>query len=91
MKTITKLSLLVAALAGFGTSAGLADDQQLQNRLSLQRLAAERDQKSTTVAVYAGRHGFGQRSAMQDTSTNLRFEWRMNAKGEAFGIYVPVK
>ena len=91
MKTITKLSLIAATLAAIGTSAAFAGDSQLANRLALQRLAAERNGKSTTVAVYANRQGVSQRSAMQNDRSELRFEQRMNAKGETFGIYVPVK
>lgn len=91
MKTITKLSLIAATLAAIGTSAAFADDSQLQNRLVLQRQAAERDQKSTTIAVYAHRHGVTQRSTMLDDRSELRFELRTNAKGQGFGIYVPLK
>lgn len=91
MKTITKLSLIAATLAAFTSSAALADDSQLQIRLALQRQAAERNQQPTTIAVYAHRHGVSQRSAMQDDRSVLRFDRRMNAKGESFGIYVPVK
>ena len=91
MKTITKFSIIAATLAALGTSAAFADDQQLQNRLALQRQAAERSQKSTTIAVYAGHHGVVSRSAMQEQRSKVRFERRMNAKGQAFGIYVPLK
>lgn len=91
MKTITKLAFLAAAVAAIGTSAAFADDQQLQNRLALQRQAAERSQKSTTIAVYAGHQGVVSRSAMQGQRPDLRFERRMNAKGQEFGIYVPLK
>ena len=89
MKTNMKFAFLAAAIAAIGTSAALADDPQLQNRLALQR--AQASQKSTTIAVYADRHGVVSRSAMQDKRSELRFERRMNAKGQEFGIYVPVK
>ena len=89
MKTITKLAFLAAAVAAIGTSAAVADDQQLQNRLALQR--AQASQKSTTIAVYAGHQGVVSRSAMQGQRPDLRFERRMNAKGQEFGIYVPLK
>ena len=89
MKTITKLAFLAAAFAAIGTSAAFADDQQLQNRLALQR--AQASEKSTTIAVYAGHHGVVSRSAMQGQRPDLRFERRMNAKGQEFGIYVPLK
>ena len=89
MKTITKLAFLAAAVAAIGTSAAFADDQQLQNRLALQR--AQASEKPTTIAVYAGRHAVVSRSAMQNKLSDVRFERRMNAKGQEFGIYVPVK
>ena len=41
MKHITKLSILAAIVAGFGTSAVFADDPQLQSRLALQRAHAQ--------------------------------------------------
>lgn len=88
MKTISTLALAVA-VAVIGTSTAFADDQQLQNRLALQRQAAQRNQ--TTVAVYAGRHGVGHRSTMQNKRSESRFEWRTNARGQGFGVYVPVK
>ena len=89
MKTNVKLAFLAAAVAAIGTSAAFADDQQLQNRLALQR--AQASQKPTTIAVYAGRHGVVSRSAMQNQLSDVRFERRMNAKGQEFGIYVPLK
>lgn len=89
MKTITKLAFLAAAVAAIGTSAAFADDQQLQNRLALQR--AQASEKPTTIAVYAGHHGVLSRSAMQNQLSDVRFERRMNAKGQEFGIYVPLK
>jgi len=87
MKTITKLSLIAAALAAIGTSAAFADDQQLQNRLALQQLG----QKSATIAVYASRRGVSQRRAMQDERSEPRFELRTNAQGQQFGVIAPVK
>ena len=91
MKTIMKLSLIAATLAAFTSSVALADDSQLQIRLALQRQAAERNQQSTTIAVYAHRHGVSQRSAMQDRRSETRIEWRTNANGQRFGILAPVK
>ena len=91
MKTVTKLSLIAATLAAIGTSAAFADDSQLRNRIDLQRQDAQRNQQSTTIAVYAGRHGVSQRSAMQDRRSETRIEWRTNANGQRFGILAPVK
>ncbi len=88
MKTITKLAFFTAAVAALGTSAAFADDQQLQNQLALQR--AQASPQSTTIAVYANRHGVS-RCAMQDQRTEVRFELRMNAQGQQFGVFAPVK
>ena len=86
MKTVTKLSLIAATVAAFASSAAFADDSQLRNQIALQRQDARRNQPSTTIAVYAGRHGVSQRSAMQDQRSEVRFEWR---NGKA--LYVRVK
>lgn len=91
MKTVTKLSLIAATLAAIGTSVAFADDQQLQNRLALQRAQMQASQKSTTIALYADRHGVSQRSAMQVKRTEGRFELRSNAHGQTFGAWVPAK
>ena len=91
MKTVTKLSLIAATVAAFASSAAFADDQQLQNRLALQRDQMQGSQKSTTIAVYAGRHGVSQRSTMRNERTETRFELRSNAHGQVFGAYVPVR
>ncbi len=93
MKLLTKLALIAATLATIGTTAAFADDQQLQNRLVLQR--AQNSQGSlrttTTVAVYGSQRGVGRSSIMQDQPSESRFELRSNAHGQTFGVYVPVK
>jgi len=91
MKTITTFALIAATVAAIGTSAAFADDQQLQNRLALQRAQLERNQRTTTIAVYAGRHGVGQRDTMRHERAETRFELRTNAHGQQFGVFVPVK
>jgi hypothetical protein len=90
MKHITTFALITAALAALGTTAAFADDQQLQNRLALQRAQMERNQR-TTIAVYAGRHGVGQRHTTIPKRAETRFELRSNAHGQQFGVFVPVK
>lgn len=90
MKTITKLSLIAATVAAFASSAALAGDTQLENRLALQRQAAERN-KTTTIAVYAGRHGVSQPCAMQDQRVGSHFELRTASKGQPWGTFVPNK
>lgn len=91
MKYITTFALIAATVAAIGTSAALADDQQLQNRLALQRAQMERNQRTTTIAVYAGRHGVGQRHTVLPKRAETRFELRSNAHGQQFGVFVPVK
>ena len=92
MKTLTKLSLAVAVLATLGTTAALADDQQLRNRLDMQRAQAAKNQRTTTVAVYAGNRGIGRSYCRADERrSETRFELRSNAHGQQFGVFVPVK
>ena len=91
MKTVTKLSLIAATFAAIATSAAFADDQQLQTRLAVQRAQMQPSQKSTTIAVYADRHGVSQRSTMQDERRDSRFELRSNGHGQTFGAWVPAK
>ena len=92
MKLLTKLSVIAAIFAVLGTGAAFADDQQLQNRLALQR--AENSQgslRTTTVAVYGNQRGVGASCPMQEQRSETRFELRSNAHGQSFGAYVPVK
>lgn len=91
MKTITRLSLIVLTGTGLASGTAFADDSQLKTRLAHQRQAVERNQKSTTVGVYADRRGVSQRHAMEDQRTATRFEMRTNARGQQFGVFVPVK
>jgi hypothetical protein len=89
MKNITKFSLIAATVATIGASAAFAGDSQLQDRLFWQRKAAEREQQKS-VAVYSKQLGLGQ-SGTQGARPELRFEWRLNGKGQGYGAYVPVK
>ena len=92
MKLLTKLSLVAAAITTIATSAAFADDQQLQNRIALERsLNAPRAQQ-TTVAVYANQRGVGRTEAnMNSQPAETRFELRSNAHGQTFGAWVPSK
>ena len=90
MKTITKLSLIVTAFAVLGSSAAFAGDPQLENRLALQRQAAERDQKSTTVAVYANRHGISQTAATSSSRSEVTLMRRDAGRGTTF-YFAPAK
>lgn len=84
MKAITSLSLILTA---FAASTALADDPQLQNRLAVER--AKATQASTTVAVYSQDRGLGH-SDVRAAKTETRFELRSNARGQTFGLFVPV-
>ena len=90
MKLLTKLSLIAATIAALGTSAAFADDQQLQNRLAMQRAQDAKNSQRTTVAVYANQRGVG-RCTVQNERAEVRFELRSNAHGQTFGAYVPAK
>jgi len=97
MKLLTKLSLIAATLSAIGTSAAFADNQELQTLLAVQRTqmqAVQRDQtqtsqKSTTIAVYADRHGVSnQQRAMQNERRDSRFELRSSGQGQVHGAWV---
>jgi hypothetical protein len=89
MKHITKLASIAALTAAFGATVALADDAQLQNRLSLQRAQNPSADRNSTVAVYSNRQGIGR--VVQDERPELRFEIRATAHGAATYTYVPVK
>ena len=92
MKLLMKLTLIAATFAVIGSSAAFADDQQLQNRLALQRAESSQGSlRTTTVAVYNNQRGVGASCPMQEQRSESRFELRSNAHGQTFGAYVPVK
>ena len=84
MKTMNKLPLVVATFAVLATSAARADDPRQQNRIDAQR---PQEPRTTTVAVYAGERGVGQRDAARDNGSDTHFEWRHNGSG-GYGAYV---
>lgn len=86
MKSIA--SLLAAALTLTAAGSALADNQQHQTQLALQRTQETQATRTTTVAVYANERGVGNRTAVQAASPESRFELRSNAHGQAFGAYV---
>ena len=91
MKNLLKLTLLAAVAATIATGSALADDQQLQNRLAIQRAQAAKDSQRTTIAVYSDR-GVGRTDRQMDNRrSDTRFELRSNAHGQQFGAYVPNK
>jgi hypothetical protein len=89
MKSLKNLTLFALTLAAIGTTAAMADDQQLQNRLALERMQNTASAPRTTVALYANDRGTGRAEAnVADTQTEARFEFRTNAHGERFGVWV---
>jgi hypothetical protein len=87
MKTIAKLSLVLAAFTAFAGSA-FAGDPSARWQSELQRQQqAERNRPVTTVAVYS-KGGLGNRVvANQPAETHV--EVRTNAHGQTTGAYVP--
>jgi hypothetical protein len=77
MKSITKISLAVVAAAVLGSLSARADDQQLANRLAIQRAPAASD---TSVAIFANGQGLGGNTAQLNDLNNqgpqpvLRFD-----------------
>lgn len=88
MKTLTKSSLITAAAALLGTATGLADDQYLQNRLAMERRAADLNQ--TTVAVYSDK-GLGRAERAGAPDQGVQLQERSNPRGERTFIYAPVR
>ena len=92
MKTLAKLSLAAALVATLGTSAAFADSPQMRSQLDIQRAHDARNQRITTVGVYAGDRGVGRDDRRTDERrSDARFELRTNARGQQFGLYAPVK
>lgn len=88
MKSIGKLILSFLATSVAATTIASADDQQLQNRLALQRAQNSPRVLHTTVAVYTGQQGNRQSAKLsQDERSTTRFELRSNAHGQQFGVY----
>ena len=87
MKTITKSSIIAATVAVIATSA-FADDQQLQNRLAIQRQQSERNGRNMTVAIFTGDRGG---RVARDARREARYEARSNAHSQTYGAYVAVR
>jgi hypothetical protein len=65
MKTLTKITVAAAMAAFLGSTAAFADDQQLQNRLAVERALAAKKQQTSTIAVY-GTTGVGKEGERTD-------------------------
>jgi hypothetical protein len=85
MKNITKLAFLGAIIVSCGATVALADDAQLQNRLSLQRMQDVEAIRGSTVAVISNRPVAS--PAAQGEKPEFRFETVDNAHGEAVDEY----
>jgi len=92
MKSITKISLIAALAAIVSTSAALADNQRLENRLARKHNQAASKaaaaSTATTVAIDTNSQGVG---STDPTTKPLRFEMLSNGHGETIGSYVAVQ
>lgn len=87
MKTIAKLTLMVAALGTFAGVA-LAGDPTPRWQAEMQRQKlAELNRPAATIAVY-NKGGLGN-CAAQNQPRETHFEFRTNAHGQTFGVYLP--
>jgi hypothetical protein len=85
---LAKLTLIAATFATLASGAAFADNSTLRTLIDLDRQRAERNKKATTVAVYTGRQGAGQRCTMPAERAKTHYELRWNAHGERFGLFV---
>ena len=76
-------------VAAFGAAVALADDPDLQQRLSWQRARDARAGRGPTIALYAGRKGVS--GATKDSRPELRLEVRTNANGQTMNLYAPAR
>ena len=96
MKIIMKVSLITALAAGFSGGIALADDQQMQNLLALQRSQMQSNQSSqnsTTIGVYANRQGVSHQDTkrMQHERRESRFELQSAGQGQVSGRWEPAR
>ena len=85
---LAKLTLIAATFATLASSAAFADNSTLRTLIDLDRQRAERNKKATTVAVYTNRQGVGERCATKEQRSTSHWEWRWNANGQRFGLFV---
>lgn len=91
MKNPTKLPLMAAVVAVLASSAAFADDPTLQTRLAVDRSVTGPAQPTTTVAVYADRHGVSHRTEVRAERTEGHTELRSNAHGGTYSVWVESK
>ena len=86
MKHLTKLTLVAATAALFGTAAAMADDSQASNQRDLRQAQMQKENRPTTVAFY-GKRGVG--NARTVGRAEVRLERRDDARGTHF-VYLPL-
>ncbi len=79
MNTLIKTSLIAASMVALGSSAALADDLRLQNRLDRQRQEMQRNQQTATIAVSSGGRGVGQ--VRRDYPNDQEIVWKTRQVG----------
>jgi hypothetical protein len=67
MKSLTKLTFLAATAAVLGTTSAFGDDPHLRTQLAIQRAQMEREQPTTTIALYARGRSVGARERVNTT------------------------
>ena len=90
MKTLNTLKIAAFVLA-LGAIAK-ADDNQLSNRLAVQRASADANGQTVTIGAYVnGRSVSRDSTLLLSHRGDAQFELRSNAQGQQFGLYAPSK
>jgi len=91
MKPTQKISVIAATVAVLAGSA-FADSPQLQKQLELERMRNAESPRRTTIGVYASNRGVGHYvTETEQKRTETKFGIRTNARGQQFGLFVPVQ
>jgi len=89
MKTLIKSTLLAAFVAALGIATASADDPQLQTRLALARQAAQQNQSTPTIAVYARERGVGRAQVTRTRETEYVWKTRQVGNGPLITYRAP--
>ena len=90
MKNTAKLLSIALATTIVVGATSLADDQQLQTRLAIQRAeAARQNENATTIGVYARERSVGRQTARRTESSERRLVQKDNGHGVSTFIYAP--
>ena len=92
MKTFAKLTIIAAVVAAFSSSAALAGDMT-DTRLEWrwvhgQFMSIYVPATPKTIAVYADRTGFTDRTTMPGNTLKTRFTYGFNAHGDRTSYYM---